>query len=64
VMVPGAGWVSLARVSRRLFTGSESASRLIVGNASSRLTEMMCCKGTSSGMALSLGTATSQQIAT
>ena len=64
LIVPGAGWVSRSRVSRSFFTGRCRASRFTVGKALSRFTATMRCSGTSSGRAFSLGTATSQQIAT
>ncbi len=61
-MVPGAGAVSEARVSRSFFTGRCSARRLRAGNAASRLTETTWSISTSAGKSRTAAAALSQAI--
>ena len=63
-IVPDTGAVSLARVARSWGSGRARASRLTRGKAFSRFTETIVRRGAVAGICCSLGTATSQQIAT
>ncbi len=62
--MPGAGWVSWARLIRALSSGSLSSNRLLVGIARMRLIEMMLWGRISSGNACTLPAAASHTMAT